>query len=89
MKVLSTVLALLVLLLQCQIWFGRAGVGALADLERQQEEQAVINDSLQARNDQLKVDILDLKNGLEAVEERARSDLGMVGDRETFFLIVD
>lgn len=89
MKGLSTVLALLVLLLQYQIWFGRAGVGALADLERQQEEQAVINDSLQARNDQLKVDILDLKNGLEAVEERARSDLGMVGDRETFFLIVD
>jgi len=64
-------------------------VRALNMLEVELEEQRVTNQELEKRNDILQVEVVDLKNGVEAIEERARSKLGMIGKGETFYLIVD
>jgi len=89
MKALFTALGMIVLVLQYQLWLGEDSVRALNLLEQELAAQQAINDTLTARNDVLEVEVLDLKNGLEAVEERARSELGMIGENETFYLIVD
>jgi cell division protein FtsB len=52
------------------------------------EQQRALNDSLRARNKALDAEVLNLKQGLEAAEERARTDLGMIGDGETYFQVV-
>ena len=59
------------------------------ELQATNEELLASNQELQARNRALEVEVLDLQNGLEAVEERARSELGMIGKDETFYMIVD
>lgn len=84
---ISLVVATLVL--QFQIWLGKDSMLAIGDMEASIEAQRSVNGELQQRNGQLEVEILDLKNGLEAVEERARSELGMIGKDETFYLIVE
>lgn len=89
MKALLSILAVLFLVLQYQLWLGEDSVRALNLLEEELDEQESRNEELAARNDRLEVEVLDLKNGLEAVEERARSELGMIGKDETFFLIVE
>ena len=89
MKALFAFLGLTVLILQYQLWLGQDSVRALNMLEDELAEQAAINAELATRNERLEVEVLDLKNGLEAVEERARSELGMIEKGETFFLIVD
>ena len=88
-KLVFSGLMVTVLLLQVQIWFGRSSVRAINQLEATLDTQRQGNAVLEQRNRQLEVEILDLKNGLEAVEERARSELGMIGKDETFYLIVD
>lgn len=88
MALLSGLLLLFLTVLQYQIWFGPSSLTALNDLEQQLQAQRSHNEELEDRNHQLEVEILDLKNGLEAVEERARSELGMIGENETFYLIV-
>lgn len=89
MKTLFIVLGLIILTLQYQLWLGEDSVRALNLLEGELDAQQEINDQLTARNEVLEVEVLDLKNGLEAVEERARSELGMIGEHETFYLIID
>jgi cell division protein FtsB len=58
-------------------------------LEDELAAQRAENENLEARNRLLEIEVVDLKNGLEAVEERARSELGMIGEDETFYLIID
>jgi len=89
MKTLFIVLGMIIVTLQYQLWLGEDSVRALNLLEDELDAQQEINDQLTARNDVLEVEVLDLKNGLEAVEERARSELGMIGENETFYLIID
>lgn len=89
MRALFTVLGMIIISLQYQLWIGEDSVRALNLLEGELQAQQEINDALTARNEVLEVEVLDLKNGLEAVEERARSELGMIGEDETFYLIVD
>lgn len=89
MKMLYTVLGMIILTLQYQLWLGEDSVRALNLLEEELQAQQEINDRLTARNTVLEVEVLDLKNGLEAVEERARSELGMIAEDETFYLIID
>jgi len=79
----------LVVLLQYKLWLGEDSVRALNILEEEVSAQQAVNDDLQARNRLLEVEIIDLKNGLEAVEERARSELGMIGEDEVFYLIIE
>lgn len=88
-KILPSLLLLTVILLQYQIWFGKSSVRAIHALESELETQQQTNLALEERNQLLEVEVLDLKNGLEAVEERARSELGMIGKDETFYLIAD
>lgn len=61
----------------------------LNSLEGELEIQRQLNGQLEERNKLLEVEVYDLKNGLEAVEERARSELGMIAEGETFFMVID
>ncbi|MEX0619175.1 MAG: septum formation initiator family protein [Pseudohongiellaceae bacterium] len=89
MKLLTGVLISLLIILQVQYWFGGSSVRNLTLLQDQLAEQRAANEALRASNEMLEIEVLDLKNGLEAVEERARTELGMIGQGETFYLIVD
>lgn len=74
--------------LQYQLWFGQGGFLELRHIRQMQAAQSVENAELKARNQRLAAEVVDLKHGLEAVEERARHELGMVRAGETFYLIV-
>ena len=89
MKVLLVSLCTLTLVLQYQLWVGEGGVRALNLLEQALDDQRQVNAELQERNRLLEIEVLDLKTGLEAVEERARSELGMIGSDETFVLVIE
>jgi cell division protein FtsB len=88
-RTLTTLLMIVLVVLQYQIWFGRSSVQAINALENELEQQRANNSLLEQRNNQMEIEVLDLKNGLEAVEERARAELGLIGQDETFYLIVD
>ena len=79
----------MIAVLQFQLWIGDDSVRSLNLLEDQVAEQKNINMSLEDRNKKLEIEIVDLKTGVEAIEERARSELGMIEQGETFFLIVE
>lgn len=88
---LALLLVLLGLLaaLQYKLWFGSGGQEEVAALKAQVEFQRAENARLQARNDALAAEVADLKSGGEAVEERARSELGLVKPGETFYRVID
>ena len=86
---LTLVFAALTLLLQYPLWLGKGGWLRAWDLERQVAAQTSANDGLKRRNAGLEAEVKDLKNGLDAIEERARFDLGMVKDNEVFFQVLD
>jgi cell division protein FtsB len=86
---LVLVFAGLLVLLQYPLWFGKGGWLRAWDLDRQVEAQARTNEGLKRRNAGLEAEVKDLKNGLEAIEERARFELGMVKDNEVFFQILE
>ena len=75
-------------MLQYKLWLGDDSRLELKKVEEEVASQLSANEELSQRNEALEVEVLDLKNGLEAVEERARSELGMIEDGETFYLIV-
>lgn len=84
-QLIMIIFAILVLLaLQYQYWFGTNGHSDLAKLKKQVAEQQYINHEQQKANQVLSADVKDLKNGLEAVEEHARADLGLIKSGETF-----
>ncbi len=89
MKFLTTALAFAFLVLQYQLWLGEDSVRELNMLEVELDAQRMVNQQFEQRNNILEIEVLDLKTGLEAVEERARSELGMIGEGETFYLIID
>ncbi len=86
---LTLVLAGLTLLLQYPLWLGKGGWLRGWELERQVEAQSRSNDKIKRRNAGLEAEVRDLKNGLEAIEERARFELGMVKDNEVFFQVLE
>lgn len=81
-------LAMLVLVLQYRIWVSPDGAREVHRLERAVAAQAGENQQLKTRNEQLAAEVRDLKQGLDAVEERARSDLGLIAPNETYFQVV-
>lgn len=85
------VLALILLLasLQYRLWVGAGGKADVHRLKGEIAEMEAENDNLRARNAALEAEIADLKQGEAAMEERARTDMGMVREGETFFLIVE
>ncbi len=88
MKILFGLLGFMFIVLQYQLWFGDGSVRTLQLLELELAAQQANNEQLQQRNKLVEIEALDLKNGLEAVEERARSELGMIKKGETFYLLV-
>ena len=88
MKALAAVLAGLILALQYPLWIGKGGWLKVRSLDQQVAAQQAVNAGLRARNDALDAEVRDLKEGTEAIEERARSELGMIRKDEVFFQIV-
>jgi cell division protein FtsB len=87
MRVLALSLLLIVLALQYQLWVGDSGMREVWRLRREVAAQTAQNDVLKDRNRNLAAEVQDLKKGKSAIEERARTDLGMVGTNETFFQV--
>ncbi len=79
----------LLLALQWALWFGSANVPDVWRLQQRVQAQKTENAHLSERNEALVAEVLDLKDGLEAIEERARAELGMIKPGETFFRVVD
>jgi cell division protein FtsB len=88
-KILTYALAGMLALLQYPLWFGSGGVLAVWQLNREVAAQRAENARLKERNEALAAEVLDLKEGLAAIEERARADLGMVKKGETFFQVIE
>ena len=82
-------MSVLFLLLQYKLWFGDASVRDVIDLKQTIEEQQAKNEQVKQRNAVLAAEVKDLKTGLEAIEEHARSELGMNKKDETFIHIVE
>ena len=88
MKWYAGILLVLALALNARIWVSYDGLSEVWRLEQAVAAQQSTNASLGRRNDQLAAEVADLKGGLVAVEERARSELGMIGPNETFYQVV-
>ncbi|HFQ5284745.1 TPA: cell division protein FtsB [Vibrio vulnificus] len=88
MRLFIFVLTLLFGWLQYTLWFGKNGVSDYYTIESDIEAQQLVNTKLQARNSEMYAEIDDLKQGLDAIEERARHELGMLKEGETFYRIV-
>lgn len=89
MKVLTLILILLVILLQYPLWLGKGSWLKVWEIDQQVTRQHEINQKLQMRNAALDAEVRDLKQGHEAIEERARSELGMIKQNEIYFHIVN
>jgi len=89
MKLLVAILVILIILLQYRLWFGDGGLVEVWDLHHAVEEQKRENAALMERNKALEAEVKDLKQGLDAIEERARSELGMVKKDETFYQAIE
>jgi cell division protein FtsB len=89
MRWILTLLIIFFIGLQFRLWFGEGSWEQIIFLQRQIDDQSLVNQRLQDRNKVLENEVRDLKNGLESVEERARSDLGLIKEGETFYLLID
>jgi cell division protein FtsB len=88
MRALIAVLFALLVLLQYRLWFGAGGLNEVRHLRQEISHQRSENQLLGERNRTLAAEVQDLKQGTAAIEERARTDLGMVGEGETFYQII-
>ncbi len=89
MKWLIALLIVIFLMLQYKLWVGDGGVPEVLHLEQEVEKQKQHKQQLEERNASLAAEVTDLKQGLDAIEERARSELGMIGKDEQFFQLID
>jgi cell division protein FtsB len=88
MRAFTAVLLILLALLQYRLWFGKNSVPDYLALKESVSHQQLTNEKLKQRNKLLYADTDDLKLGLEAIEERARNELGMIKENETFFRLI-
>ena len=88
MRALLAILLLVLLALQYKLWFGEGGYRDVQRLTLRVEEQARENETLAQRNRELEAEVDDLRKGLEAIEERARSELGLIKENEEFYQVV-
>ncbi len=85
---LLVILAIAGLGLQADLWFSDDGYRKTLRLRTAVADQRALNDSLRERNAALDAEVINLKQGVDAAEERARTDLGMIGKSETFYQVV-
>ena len=89
MKILAAILAWLIIIIQYPLWLGKGGWGRVWTVDQELQAEKDKNLALEKRNAALAVEVRDLKQGTEAVEERARYELGLVKRDEVFFQIVE
>jgi len=89
MKILAGILGALILLIQVPLWLGKGGWLRAWDVDRQVAGARAKNSQLEGRNTALAAEVRDLKQGTEAVEERARYELGMIRGDEVFFQVIE
>ena len=89
MKVLGAILGALLLLIQYPLWLGKGGWLRVWELDGQLAAQQAKNAQHGIRNEALEAEVRDLKQGHEAIEERARYELGMTKDGEVFFQVIE
>jgi cell division protein FtsB len=83
-RLVPALLIALLLVVHAQLWFGRGSIGSVATLQQKLDAQRAANVQAQQANERLANEVRDLKEGLEMVEEKARSELGMVKPNEIF-----
>ncbi|MFC6439158.1 cell division protein FtsB [Bowmanella sp. JS7-9] len=88
MRWFTLILVLLLSALQYRLWFGKHSIVEYRQMKQEVEQQRMQNANLIQRNALLKADIQDLKIGLDAIEERARNELGLIKRGETFYRIL-
>ncbi|MEY4562214.1 MAG: hypothetical protein RLZZ618_1491 [Pseudomonadota bacterium] len=84
MRLVTLALLALLALVHAELWFGKGGVPRVLELQAKLDVQKTENQAAAARNEQLSAEVRDFKEGLEMVEEKARSELGMVKPDEIF-----
>ncbi len=89
MRTLIILLAVMLVGLQIKLWVGNGSFAEVWRYNRAVKEQQQENARLEERNKTLDAEVLDLKQGLESIEERARNELGMVKKGETFYQIIE
>ena len=89
MKILTGILAALIVAIQYSLWLGKGGWLHVWDMDRKLGAQYAANQRLEQRNQALGAEVRDLKQGFEAIEERARYELGLVKQDEVFFQILE
>ena len=89
MRLLGLALVTLIVLIQYPLWLGKGSWLRASEIDRQLQVQKSRNQKLEARNAALAAEVKDLKTGTEAIEERARQELGMVRSDEVFYQYVD
>lgn len=89
MKVLTILFLLLLVFLQYKLWIGNGSLTEVHHLKNTKNMLVLENEELKERNQSLAAEVLDLKQGQEAIEERARSEMGMVKLDETFYQIIE
>ncbi len=86
-RLAAALLVALLAVVQAQLWFGRGSVGNVAEMQRKLDAQKAKNAEAQHANERLAAEVRDLQEGLEMVEERARTELGMVKQGEVYIQI--
>jgi cell division protein FtsB len=89
LRYVALILLILLIVLQVRLWTGHGGLHEVWRLRERVSDQKIENAKLKARNETLSAEVEDLKHGDEAVEERARSELGLMKPGETFYQVVD
>ncbi|MCU7800639.1 MAG: cell division protein FtsB [gamma proteobacterium symbiont of Lucinoma myriamae] len=89
MNYIISILLIILVTLQYDLWVGEGSIVEVRKLESAIELQIRENQILRERNDALQAEVLDLKHGLSAIEERGRTELGMIKDDETFFHVIE
>ena len=88
MKIIILILLVLLIWLQYKLWLGDGGIPEVLDLEREIVSVQTEVDRLKERNQALEAEVVDLKKGNEAIEERARSEMGMIKEGEIYYQVI-
>lgn len=88
-KLVIAVFILLTVALQVRLWGMEGGLGSVEHLEQLVDQQRIDNQEMAERNRLLMAEVEDLRRGKDAIEERARSELGMIGEGEQFYLAIE
>jgi len=89
LKLIVAILFVLLIWLQYKLWLGDGGIPEVLELEEEIETVQNEVNTLQERNKALNAEVMDLKKGIEAIEERARSEMGMIKKDEIYYQVID